>query len=121
MKLKLLFLFILISIIAHSQSSKMEQLGKLYMSGNIEATINRADEYLEEEPNNIDYKLILGRALTDFGNYKEAIPHLIYTVENDEHNSWRKAWALGYLGSCYYMLSEYEKSKKVLTRLEKYI
>jgi len=101
-------------MLCKAQPSKMEQLGKLYMSGNLKETINRADEYLEEEPENIDYILILGRALTDYGEYNKAIPHLKYTVENDPHNSWRKAWALGYLGSCYYMISEHEKSKKVL-------
>ena len=114
MKLKLIFFLVTIVHLSNAQPSKMEQLGKLYMSGNIEETINRADEYLEEEPDNIDYKLILGRALTDYGEYKKALPYLIFTIENDAHNSWRKAWALGYVGSCYYMLNKHENSKQAL-------
>lgn len=114
MKLKLLLLLLMVNFIAIGQPSEMEQLGKLYMSGNYEESIKRAREYLEEDEENIDYILILGRALTDYGEYDKAIPHLKFTVENDPHNSWRKAWALGYLGSCYYMIPEHEKSKKVL-------
>jgi tetratricopeptide (TPR) repeat protein len=114
MKLKLTLLLVVAALFSFGQASKMEQLGKLYMSGNFEESIRRAKEYLEEEPNNIDYHLILGRALTDYGEYEEAIPHLKFTVENDSNNSWRKAWALGYLGSCYYMVADYEKSKQYL-------
>lgn len=114
MKPKLVVLLLVVSIFAKAQSSKMEELGKLYMSGNYEQTIERATEYLSTDKDNIDYKLLLGRALTDYGEFKEAIPHLEYTAQNDPHNSWRKAWALGYMGSCYFMLSDYEQSGKAL-------
>lgn len=114
MKLKFTFLLLVICILSYGQSNKMEELGKLYMSGNYEETIKRAKEYLIDDKENIDYIILLGRALTDYGEFKEAIHHLEYTVENDPHNSWRKAWALGYLGSCHYMLSDYEQSEKSL-------
>lgn len=111
MRLTILSILLLASVFANAQSSEMEQLGKLYMSGNFEETIKRATEYLSTDKDNIDYKLLLGRALTDYGEFEEAIPHLKYSAENDQYNSWRKAWARGYLGSCYYMVSDYEKSK----------
>jgi tetratricopeptide (TPR) repeat protein len=114
MKPKLVFILLIISVICIAQPSKMEQLGKLYMSGNYEESIARAKEYLAVEADNIDYTLILGRALADYGQFKEAIPHLNFVVKNDLHHSWREAWALGYLGSCYYMLSDFEKSKNNL-------
>lgn len=112
MKIRLTFLLFITCFIVNGQSPQVEELGKLYMSGKLDQAINKANEYLKNDQNNIDYKLILGRALTDKGDYKEAIPNLQFAIDRD--NSWRKAWALGYIGSCYYMLSEYEKSKTAL-------
>ncbi len=112
MKTKLTFLFIIICFVVNGQSPQLQELGKLYMSGKYDQVITEANELLKSDPENTDYKVILGRALTDIGNYTEAIPHLQFAVDND--NSWRKAWGLGYLGTCYYMLSEYEKSESAL-------
>lgn len=111
--MKTIFSFILVcfSLILFGQNSQVEELGKLYMSGDMDQTINKANEFLKDSPNNIDFKLILGRALTDKGNYKEAFPHLDYTVKNDKYNSWQKAWALNYLGTCYFMMQKYDDSR----------
>ena len=105
-------ILILLSLIACGQNTKVEELGKIYMSGDYEKTIIEANDLLKNDSNNIDYKLLLGRALTDKGEYKEAIKNLEFTVNNDKDNSWRKAWALGYLGTCFYMLQDYNNSKK---------
>lgn len=94
------------------QSPQVQELGKLYMSGKYDQTIKKANAYLATDPDNLDYKVLLGRALADKGDYKEAIPHLQYAIDRD--NSWRKAWGLGYLGTCYFMLSDFEKSESAL-------
>ena len=112
MKTKLTFWFIIICFVANGQSPQVQELGKLYMSGKYDQVIAEANELLKSDPENLDYKVILGRALADIGSYTEAIPHLQFAVDNDI--SWRKAWGLGYLGTCYYMLSEYEKSESAL-------
>lgn len=112
MRLIITIIFILTSLITFGQNKQVEELGKIYMSGDFDKTILKANEFLKNDPNNIDYKLLLGRALADKGDFNSAIPYLDYTVNNDPNNSWRKAWALGYLGTCYYMLQDYENSRK---------
>lgn len=101
-------------IILEGQSPRVQELSKLYMSGQFDQAISKADEYLLNDPKNVDYKLILGRAQADKGLYKVAVPNLEFCVQNDQANSWRKAWALGYLGTCHYMLGDDQKSKKYL-------
>lgn len=103
---------ILISLITYGQSTQVEELAQIFISGDYDKTIIKANEFLENDTNNIDYKLLLGRALTDKGEFKKAVPHLEYTVNNDKENTWRKAWALGYLGTCHFVLQDYSLSKK---------
>lgn len=105
-------IFVLISFLTYGQNIQVEELGQIFMSGDYEKTIIKANDFLKNDSNNIDYKLLLGRALTDKGEFKEAIHHLEFTVNNDKENSWRKAWALGYLGTCYFLLQDYNNSKK---------
>lgn len=114
MKAFITIFFLLISIISFGQNPQVDELNKLYMSGDYEETIFRANEFLKNEPNNIDFNLILGRALTDKNDFKTAIPYLELTVKNDKSNSWRKAWALNYLGTCYFMMKNYCNSKSSL-------
>lgn len=95
-----------------AQNPKSEELTKLYTAGEFELTIKKAGEFLKDEPQNIDYNAFLGRALVDNGQYAEAIPLLKFVAEND--NTWQKAWSVGYLGSAYLMLSDYENSKAAL-------
>lgn len=114
MKTTLTFFLLIIGFIVNGQSPQVQELGKLYMSGDLDQTINKANEYLKSDPDNIEYKLILGRALADNGDYELAIPNLDYTTNNAPTNSWQRAWRLGYLGTCYYMLSDFEKSEFAL-------
>ena len=106
--------FLTLGLFSFGQSVKVKELMDLYQTGKFEQTINKAIEYLKEEPQNLDYNLLLGRAYADNLEFEKAIPNLEFTVENDKENSWRKGWALGYLGSCYFMLSDYKKSQEEL-------
>jgi tetratricopeptide (TPR) repeat protein len=111
MRLIITTIFSLIILITFGQNKQVEELEKIYMSGDFDKTIIKANDFLKNDPNNIDYKLLLGRALTDKGDFNSAIPYLDFTVKNDPNSSWRKAWALGYLGTCYFMIQEYDNSK----------
>ena len=95
-----------------AQNPKTEELTKLYNAMEFEKTIVKAREFLKDNPQNMDYNAFLGRALVDVGQYVEAIPLLKFVAEND--NTWRKALSVGYLGSVYYMLADYENAKAAL-------
>jgi len=107
-------ILILSSLISFGQNSVIDDLWKLYSSHDYESVLEKAKPLLENEPNNLDLNSILGRTYADQRNYKYAIPYLDFTVKNDKSNSWQKAWALGYLGTCYYMMQKYDESEKSL-------
>ncbi len=110
----IIIIFIFLSLTSYSQIRNQE-ISQIYLSGDLELAISTADECMELDQNNIDCNLIMGRALTDKGKYEEAIPYLTFTVTNDTKNTWRKAWALAYLGTCYFQMQNYSSSKKYLT------
>ncbi len=104
--------FLILSQFSFGQTLKAKELADLYNSRNIEQAISKSEEYLQDEPQNLDYLIVLGMAYAENCEYEKAIPNLEYTVENDKENSWRKGWALSYLGTCYYMLSDNERSQR---------
>lgn len=108
----LLILLVLIAVAVQAQNPKSEELSKLYNTGEFEKAIEKAREYLKDDPQNVDYTAVLGRALVDNGQFAEAIEPLKYVAEND--NTWRKAWSAGYLGTAYFMLSDYKNSEAML-------
>ena len=114
MKLIITTIFVLTSLITFGQNKHVEELGKIYLSGDLDKTILMVNDLLKNDPDNIDYKLILGRAIADKGDYESAIPNLNYAAHNAPTHSWQRAWALGYLGTCYYMLSDFDKSETAL-------
>lgn len=107
--------FLLASLVAFGQSSVVDDLWKLYQSKDYDQVIDKAVPLLEADPLNVNLNLLIGRTYTDQGNFKEAVPYLTCVVKNDSNNSWLKAWALGYLGTCYFMLQKYQDSKQSLT------
>jgi len=107
-------ILILSSLVSFGQNPTINDLWKLYNSRDFKSVIEKAKPLLENDSTNIDLNSILGRTYTDLGNYKAAIPYLCFTVKNDINNSWQKAWALGYLGTCYFMEQKYDDSKKSL-------
>lgn len=104
--------FLTIGLFSFAQTEKVKELADLFNSGSIEQAISRSEEYLQDEPQNLDYLIVLGMAYAENREYEKAIPSLEYIVENDKENSWRKGWALAYLGTCYYMLSDIERSQR---------
>lgn len=112
MKKFLTLVLILLSLFSFGQNSSIEDLWKLYNLQDLTSVIEQAKPLLENDPNNTDLNLLVGRSYTDQVDYKNAIPYLESTIQNDKNNSWRKAWALAYLGTCHFMLQDYANSKK---------
>jgi tetratricopeptide (TPR) repeat protein len=102
------------SLLASAQGQNLENLWKLYQHRQYDQVIAEATALLDGDVNQTELNLLLGRAHTDIDRYKDAIPYLDFVVTHDSHNTWRKAWALGYLGTCYYLTGQYDKSKAAL-------
>lgn len=114
MKKTLTLILVLTSVITLAQNSAIENLWRLYNSGDFKSVIKKATPLLENDANNSDVNLLLGRSHAELGDYTNAIPHLKRTIKNDHSNSWRKAWALGYLGTCYFGLQKYDDAERSL-------
>lgn len=115
--MKKLFVLILMmtSLISSGQNATVNDLWKLYNSHDYESAIEKAKPLLEKDPNNVDLNLLIGRSLTDLADYKNALPYLALAEKNDRKNSWQKAWALNYMGTCYYMLKDYRNAELLLS------
>lgn len=112
MKKMITFFIILSSLISFGQTSTMEELNKLYFSHDYKTVMEKVKPLFEKQPNNIELNLMMGRTCADMGKYKEALPYLEFTVKNDVNNTWCKAWALNYLGTCHFMFQEYDEAEK---------
>ena len=105
---------VLAGLVALGQNSTIDDLWKLYNSQDLESVIKISGPLYDKDPNNLDLNLIIGRTYADQKKYKDAISYLEFTVKNDNENSWKKAWALTYLGTCYFILQKYEDAEKSL-------
>lgn len=102
------------SLMSFGQNPAMDELLKLYNSHDFKSVIEKATPLLHEDPDNVDLNLLVGRSHADLKNFKEAVAYLDLSLKNDKYNSWQKAWALSYLGTCHFMMQNYEESKKSL-------
>ncbi len=114
MKNLIFSIFILTSLITFGQNPVLDDLWKLYNAHEYKSVIEKVSPLLENEPKNIDLNLIAGRSYTHLGEFQNAITFLESVVINDKNNSWRKAWALSYLGTCYFLSQDYNKSESSL-------
>jgi len=105
-------IFLLTSLLTFGQNLTITDLWNQYQSGNYDKVIENAKPFLDTDSLKADLNILLGRTYTDKKNYTKAIPYLEYSIKNEPNNSWRKAWASGYLGTCYFMQQDYENSRK---------
>lgn len=112
------YLTIIIPFLAITVSpcQSFEELGKQYSQKNFEFVIKKGQEFLKSNPDEARVNMLVGRALADQGNYKVAIPYLVKAAEAETKSKWINSWSYGYLGSCYFMNSEFLKAKEALQR-----
>ena len=67
---------------------------------------------LQRDPQNAEPNLQYGEVLADDRDCVNAIPYLEKAAGLDTHSSWIKAWALNYLGRCYFAAGDNGKSRK---------
>lgn len=101
---------LLISISYLSFAQDIDYLWEAYYSGKYEYVIEEAIPLIEQYPNNFELKLIVGRNFTDYNQFADAIPYLEDATTSSTR--WIKAWALAFLGKCYYAIGENEKSQE---------
>ncbi len=105
-------LIVLTSLVSFAQNTAIDDLWKLYNAQDFKSVLEKAKPLLENEPNNPDMNLMMGRSYADLGDFKSAIPFLDLVVKNGSDRSWQKAWALAYQGTCYFMLEDYDNSRQ---------
>ena len=105
------FIFIL-STTAFGQN--YDKLWQLYSDGNFEEVVSLSKSELDKNSNDPDLNSLAGRSLTELQNYYEAVPYLENVVSNNATDAPSKAWALNYLGKCYFALGDYRKSQNCL-------
>ncbi|MCX5797657.1 MAG: tetratricopeptide repeat protein [Elusimicrobia bacterium] len=69
---------------------------------------------LQRDPQDAQANLLYGEGLVDDGAYAKAIPYLQKASALDSHGAWIRAWALNYLGRCYFAAGDYAGSRKAL-------
>ncbi len=74
-----------------------------------------ACDALQNEPQNSALNLKCGRDLADGGDSTGAIAYLENVLTLEAQNSRDKALALHYLGRCYFVIGEYDKSRKAFS------
>ncbi|MBN1462726.1 MAG: hypothetical protein JW922_03510 [Paludibacteraceae bacterium] len=108
----LLFLSFLSSLVV---ANFKKELDISYSRKQYDEVIEKATPYLNVDSTKTEASLFIGRSYADKKEYSKALPYLLYVAENDTSwSKWRKSWALDYLGRTYFMLGEYDKSKKSL-------
>lgn len=96
------------------QEDDLKELWTLYNQGENEIVLETALDLLKDMPEDAELNLLVGRSLADLGRFREAVPCLERTVKLDNNNSWKKTWALNYLGMCYYAAGDKIKSRQNL-------
>jgi len=112
-------LLVFFSIIGFAFSTSVygqnyDNLWQLYSDGNFEEVVELSKSELADNPDDPDLNSLVGRSLTELQDYYEAVLYLQKVVSYDASDPPSKAWALNYLGKCYFALGEYDKSQKYL-------
>ncbi len=114
MKTVFTFLLLISCLVACHQKPSLVDIEKLFESFKYDEVIDKAQKLMDIDSLKTEMKLFIGKSYTEKGEYNNALPYLEYAKENDSEKPWIKAWAMAYMGKCYYMLEDYEKSRKYL-------
>ena len=106
---KLLFLLILPF---NGICQDIKSLWETYQNRQYHLAISQAKAIETKYPENREVKLLLGRAHTEINQFDKAIPYLTNVVNHA--SGYLKAWALHYLGQCYFERGEYARAKSSL-------
>jgi hypothetical protein len=106
--------FLLISLLVLGQDPTVTDLWNIYQARDFNRVIETAYPLWKKDTANIELNLILGSSHLSNQSYTQALPYLDYCAKNDSRNSWIRARAWSDLGSCYFMLQDFARSKTYL-------
>jgi len=92
----------------------IEQLGKLYLAGQLDAVVAQGKQELAAHPEQPIVSLIVGRAYADKQQFEQAVPYLTKSLTDARTPTDEKAWSKAYLGHCYYGLQQYPEARQAL-------
>lgn len=98
------------------KTQQIKQVAELYLKGELEKALILSNELILKDSKSAGVNQIHGRILADSKKYDTAIYYLSKAVEIDNGKTDISGWAYGYLGQCYFMLGQYEKSKDYLSK-----
>lgn len=107
-------LFSLITTLSCLGQTTTEQLGKLYVAGQLDAVITQGKQELATRPEQPLISMLIGRAYADKQQFREAVPYLTNSLTDAGTPTDEKAWSKAYLGSCFYGLQQYPEARKAL-------
>lgn len=105
---------LLLSLMSNSQNPDLQKLWKKQQKGKYEQVIKESKILLKNDPENIEYNHILGRAYFGKGDIDNAILYLKKSTVTDDPKSYTKAWAYNFLGKCYLFKNEPAKAEEYL-------
>lgn len=106
------FLSIFIFVNAQSQSPQLKELWKLYEKENYDELIEKGEEFLIKDTNQVEFNFWIGRAYYKKELLEESIPYFEKAAKHDDPHSSIKARAELYLGLAYYLKGELEISRQ---------
>ncbi len=109
----LLILFI-DTIVLSKQTKDEEEIWELYLDKKYFSAEEKITKFLEYDPSNVFILLIWGRILVDTEKPYLALSPLRKAVAFDKSESWKKAWALAYIGKAYLALNRPDEAREVL-------
>jgi tetratricopeptide (TPR) repeat protein len=107
------FLYSIMLFPISSYAQSMEELKVLFQKGEMAELVEMGSLLLEEHPDDLTINHLMGRALTDLGEWRQAIDYL-HQSTGKEAADWMQSWSHAYLGVCYFSTDEYVTAKQHL-------
>ncbi|HZV11725.1 MAG TPA: tetratricopeptide repeat protein, partial [Candidatus Kapabacteria bacterium] len=109
------FCCMLLSLPLFAQDQRVEDLWNMYARGALDSALTGAMPLVRQSPDDIPLNLLVGRVLTDEAKFGDASPYLHKVVKLSDHSGWQSAWALDYLGDCFYAAGRYDSASSAFS------
>jgi tetratricopeptide (TPR) repeat protein len=95
-------------------SAQQEKAENFFKQQEFDKAITTGLEILKDNPASSMMNMLVGRAYVENNQFEKAIPYLKTAAINANDNAEIQSWAYAFLGRCFYVLNDYQKSKENL-------